>query len=52
MSPSPSYAVLGTGYTTPEDVKASADGAHAYVTERTGDLVKVDLSSANRASGP
>ena len=50
MSPSPSYAVLGTGYTTPEDVKASADGAHAYVTERTGDLVKVDLSSADRAS--
>ena len=50
MSPSPNYAVLGTGYTTPEDVKASADGAHAYVTERTGDLVKVDLSSADRTS--
>jgi hypothetical protein len=50
MSPSPSYAVLGSGYTDPEDVKASADGVHAYVTERTGDLVMVDLSSADRAS--
>jgi hypothetical protein len=50
LSPSPSYAVLGTGYTTPEDVKASADGVHAYITERTGDLVKVDLSAADRAS--
>jgi hypothetical protein len=44
------YAVLGTGYTNPEDVKASSDGAHAYVTERSGDLVKVALTSANRAS--
>jgi hypothetical protein len=44
------YHVLGTGYTNPEDVKASADGAHAYVTERSGDLVKVLLSSANRAA--
>src|SRR5262249_43785173 len=44
------YLVLGTGYTNPEDVKASADGAHAYVTERSGDLVKVALASANRAS--
>src|SRR5580704_12733967 len=35
------YAVLGTGYTTPEDVKASADGVHIYLTERTGDLVEV-----------
>ena len=44
------YAVLGTGYTNPEDVKASGDGAHAYVTERSGDLVRVALASANRAS--
>ena len=44
------YAVLGTGYTNPEDVKASADGARAYVTERSGDLVRVALASANRAS--
>ena len=45
------YHVLGTGYTNPEDVKASADGAHTYVTERSGDLVRVALASANRASG-
>jgi hypothetical protein len=44
------YHVLGTGYTNPEDVKASGDGAHAYVTERSGDLVKVALATANRAS--
>jgi hypothetical protein len=42
------YQVLGTGYTNPEDVKASADGAHAYVTERNGDLVRVTLANANR----
>jgi hypothetical protein len=46
----PAYAVLGTGYTTPEDVKVSADDAHAYVTERTGDLVRVALNNANRAA--
>jgi hypothetical protein len=44
------YHVLGTGYTNPEDVKASADGAHAYVTERSGDLVRVALAAANRAA--
>src|SRR6188768_1435703 len=43
------YQVLGTGYTNPEDVKASSDGAHAYVTERSGDLVRVTLTNANRA---
>ncbi len=46
----PAYKVLGTGYTNPEDVKLSKDGVHAYVTERSGDLVKVALSSANRSS--
>ncbi len=44
------YAVLGTGYNAPEDVKASSDGTHVYVTERGGDLVKVSLASANRAA--
>ena len=48
LYPAPSYEVLGTGYTTPEDVKASADGTHAYVTERTGDLVKVANRSHHR----
>jgi hypothetical protein len=44
------YKVIGTGYTNPEDVKMSVDGLHCYVTERSGDLVKVALSAANRAS--
>jgi len=44
------YSVLGTGYNQPEDVKLSTDGVHAYVTERTGDLVKVALTSANRSA--
>ena len=46
----PAYLVLGTGYTQPEDVKASVDGVHAYVTERSGDLVRVTLANANRAA--
>ncbi|HSP73638.1 MAG TPA: hypothetical protein VLN26_14775, partial [Gaiellaceae bacterium] len=44
------YSVLGTGYNQPEDVVVTADEAHAYVTERSGDLVRVSLSAANRAS--
>ena len=44
------YVVLGTGYTNPEDVKVSLDGTNAYVTERTGDLLRVALASANRSS--
>ncbi len=46
----PGYKVLGTGYNQPEDVKLSVDGVHAYVTERSGDLVRVSLSSANRSA--
>ena len=42
------YAVLGTGYEQPEDVKASADGTHVWVTERTGNLLHVPLASPNR----
>jgi hypothetical protein len=44
------YKVIGTGYNQPEDVKLSVDGVHAYITERSGDLVKVALTAANRAS--
>ena len=44
------YKVIGTGYNQPEDVKMSVDGLHAYVTERSGDLVKVALAAANRAA--
>src|SRR6201996_6344434 len=46
----PAYSVLGTGYNQPEDVKLSSDGAHAYVVERSGDLVRVSLASANRSA--
>lgn len=42
------YAVLGTGYQEPEDVKVSVDGVHVYVTERTGNLLKVPLATPNR----
>ncbi|MBZ5493322.1 MAG: hypothetical protein LAO76_20590 [Acidobacteriia bacterium] len=42
------YALLGTGYQQPEDVKVSADGSHVYVTERTGHLLKVPLATPNR----
>jgi hypothetical protein len=44
------YVVLGTGYTNPEDVKVSQDGTHAYVTERSGDFVRVSLANANRSA--
>ena len=44
----PRYQVLGTGYTQPEDVVVSTDRQHAYVTERSGNLLRVDLSHADR----
>jgi hypothetical protein len=43
------YSVLGTGYTNPEDIQVTPDGLYAYVTERSGDLVRVDLANANRS---
>ena len=46
----PAYAVLGTGYAEPEDVKLSGDGVSAYITERSGDLVRVSLTNANRSA--
>ncbi len=42
--------VLGTGYNAPHDIALSNDGVHAYVTESPGALLRVNLSSANRAS--
>jgi len=50
LSPSVSYQVLGGGYDNPEDVKATADGTHAYVTERSGTLRYVTLSSADASA--
>jgi hypothetical protein len=44
------YHVLGKGYTQPEDIAVTADGKTAYITERSGDLVRVSLASANRSS--
>ena len=46
----PAYLVLGTGYTQPEDVEVSVDNLHAYITERSGTLVRVALNNANRAA--
>jgi hypothetical protein len=44
----PAYQVLGTGYTQPEDVQVTEDERYAYITERTGDIVRVDLNAANK----
>lgn len=46
----PRYQVLGTGYNQPEDIKVCADELYAYVTERSGNLLRVKLTAANRAS--
>ena len=46
----PRYRVLGTGYTEPEDIKVTSGGRYAYVTERAGNFLQVDLTNANRAS--
>lgn len=48
----PAYRVLGTGYMEPEDVKVSANGQWAWITERGGRLLKVALvgpAAPNRA---
>jgi hypothetical protein len=44
----PALNVIGTGYNQPEDIKVSAGGRYAYVTERTGNFLRVDLTNANR----
>ncbi len=44
----PRYQVLGTGYNQPEDIKVTSDEVHAYVTERSGNLLRVELNNANR----
>lgn len=44
------YRVLGTGYNQPEDIVVTSGGRFAYVTERTGNLLRVDLTNANRAA--
>lgn len=46
----PHYRVIGTGYTQPEDIKVTSGGRYAYVTERSGILLRVDLTNANRSA--
>ncbi len=49
-SGSPTYQVLGTGYSSLEDLYVASDGNTVYLTERGGTLDKVSLSSgANRS---
>ena len=42
--------VLGSGYNIPSDIELSADGLHAYVTEKPGTLLRVSLTNMNRAA--
>jgi len=44
----PAYARIGSGYTNPEDIAVLKDEKTAYITERSGNLLKVDLTNANR----
>src|SRR5262249_12818160 len=46
------YEPLGAGYAQPEDVAVAADERTAYVTERAGNLLRVDLEGpgANRSA--
>lgn len=44
----PAYAHIGTGYTQLEDIAVTSDESTAYVTERGGNLLKVNLANANR----
>jgi hypothetical protein len=44
------YQVLGTGYTNPESIVVQSDGRHAYVSERSGDIVHISLQSAARSA--
>ena len=46
----PAYTKIGLGYVQPEDIAVLSDEQTAYVTERGGNLLRVNLASANRAS--
>ncbi len=46
----PATRLLGTGYSLLEDIALSADERTAYVTERAGNLLRVDLANADRAN--
>ena len=40
---------LGTGWSKPVGIAVAADGTTAFVTERGGDVLTVNLAAANRA---
>jgi len=44
----PAYLRIGAGYNQPEDMAVMANETTAYVTERVGNLVRVNLANANR----
>jgi len=44
------YHVIGTGYTNPESIVVANDAVHAYVSERSGDIVRISLQSAARSA--
>lgn len=44
------YHPIGSGYTTPEDIAVASDEKTAFVTERTGNFLKVNLTNADRLS--
>lgn len=44
------YTKLGSGYANPEDIAVLANEQTAYVTERTGGVLRVDLANANRTA--
>lgn len=46
----PHLRVLGTGYNQPEDIQVTSGGRYAYVTERAGNFLRVDLTRANRTA--
>ena len=42
------YTVHGTGYTQTEDIVVGTNGVYAYVTERSGNFLRVRMSQANK----
>ncbi|MBC9912324.1 hypothetical protein [Chitinophaga varians] len=46
----PIYRHIGSGYNQPEDIAVTANEQTAYVTERTGNVLKVNLATADRAA--
>ncbi len=45
-----SHQAIGGGFQNLEDIKISKDGIHAYITERQGNLYRIDLSNPNHSA--